>query len=216
MYFVSWWLKTLMKRRKPRIKKQHCRVVEVHDGDTITVKRERYTWFFLHKQVELIKVRLAYIDTPEVRQREHGAKNARQLLTRLLRKRRVIIEYQQLATGAARTELFNRVLAVVYLDRLLLPNLNVNEYLLRKGVARLYANPDNITPHHQKRFIRAEQNARRKRRGLWRAAAPLSHLLPETLTNTELKTTEEGGIPPLIWLLTGILLGLLVGLVWLL
>lgn len=205
-----------MKRRKPRIKKERCRVVEVHDGDTITVKRERYTWFFLHKQAELIRVRLAYIDTPEIRQRERGAKNARQVLTRLLHKRPVIIEYQELASGAARTELFNRVLAVVYLDRLFLPNLNVNEYLLRKGVARLYANPDNITPHHQKRFIRAEHYARRKRRGLWRTAdAPISRLLPETPAQTE-QLRSDWTIPPFIWLLTGILLGLLVGLIWLL
>jgi endonuclease YncB( thermonuclease family) len=204
------------KRQKPRLKKEHCRVVEVIDGDTITVKREHYAWFFLLKHSDLIRVRLAYIDTPELRQHQRGAKNARQVLARLLRKRRVIIEYQELAGGAARTEMYNRMLAVVHLDRMFLPNLNVNEYLLRKGVARLYNNPDNITPHHQQRFIQAEQYARRTRRGLWHTTdTPLSDRIPEKPAQIE-RSNSEWTIPPVIWLLTGILLGLLAGLIWLL
>jgi endonuclease YncB( thermonuclease family) len=117
--------------------------------------------------VRLVKVRLAYIDTPELRYKEPGAASARELLERLIARKRVMLEYEQLPDGRPRMGVYNRMLAVVHLQRMLFPNINVNELLLRKGLARLYDNPDDITPHHWRRFTKAERYARRRHLGVW-------------------------------------------------
>ncbi|MBD3307566.1 hypothetical protein GF339_14115 [candidate division KSB3 bacterium] len=183
----------VIRRKKPRIKKESCRVLGVYDGDTIQVERVRYSWLGLKKDVYPAKVRLAYIDTPELRTREAGAKRAKALLEKLLTGKRVWLEYEQLPSGRARTGDYQRILAVVHLQRTFLPNLNVNHLLLKQGIARLYRRPDNITPHHWKRLMRAERHAQRRRVGLWR--------------NEGQRTASA------LWeyLLTGILIGILTG-----
>ncbi len=152
----------------PHVKKKICRVRSIYDGDTLSVEWEDSSWFGLKQDIHPVKVRLAYIDTPELRYKQAGAVQAKELLEKLLSGRRIVVEYEELPTGGIRRCDYNRVLAVIHLQRTFLPNLNINELLLRKGLARLYSHPDNVTPHHVKRFARAEQYAKRRNLGLWR------------------------------------------------
>ena len=155
------------RRHKPLIKKEVCRVHSVYDGDTITVEQVRYSWLWLKKDVRLIKVRLAYIDTPELRDKQAGAVQAREFLKKLIHGKRVVLEYEQLPSGKPRKGDYHRMLAVVHLQRKFFPNVNINRLLLKKGLARLYANPDNITPHHWRGLVQAESYARRRHLGIW-------------------------------------------------
>lgn len=159
------------RRRKSLIKKERCRVTSVYDGDTITVERIHSSWFGLKKQVTPAKVRLAYIDTPELRHQEFGAASARDVLEQLIEGQYVLLEYEVLPHGAPRTGDFNRILAVVHLERLIFPDQNINELLLREGLAQIYQKADNITPHYRRRFLRAEKYAKRHQLGIWQQSA---------------------------------------------
>jgi endonuclease YncB( thermonuclease family) len=186
------------KRHKSRVKKKTCRVHSVHDGDTITVEWGKRSWLGLRKQVRLIKVRLAYIDTPELHHGTSGAATAKRVLDKLITKKWVILEYEQLPDGNPRRGMYDRILAVVFLERVVFPNININELLLRKGLAQLYDDPDNITPHHWKRFTRAERYAKRKHLGIWKSFE----------TGSEYRVLRTW-----IFVGIGILFGLLIGLV---
>lgn len=128
---------------------------------------ENSSWLGLKRDARRVKIRLAYIDTPELRQRQPGAAEAKTLLQELLTDQQVLLEYEEMPTGGPRKGDYNRMLAVVHLERLVLPNVNVNELLLRKGLARMYHNPDDITPHHWGRFTRAERYAKARNFGIW-------------------------------------------------
>ncbi|GAK57574.1 putative thermonuclease [Candidatus Vecturithrix granuli] len=156
------------RRNAPNVKKEICRVRSVYDGDTLTVEWAKSSWLGFKTEVRPVKVRLAYIDTPEIRYKQAGALQARELLEKLVQGKHVIVEYEQLPSGGGRRDDYNRMLAVVHLQRTFLPNVNINQLLLKKGLARLYHKPDNITPHHLKKLIRAERHAKRRRLGIWR------------------------------------------------
>ena len=162
------------RRHKPVIKKEYCRVMSVYDGDTITVERTRSSWLGLKRHEFHTRLRLAYIDTPELRYKEFGAVSAKEMLEELVEGKRVMLEYEVLPSGHPRTGDFNRILAVVHLQRLVFPNININEFLLRKGLARLYHRADDITPHHRRRFVRAEKYAKRCQIGVFIYRLPLS------------------------------------------
>ncbi len=153
---------------KSTIAKKTCQVHSVYDGDTLSVEWEHSAWWGLKKDVQVVKVRLAYIDTPELRSQEAGAQHAKAVLEKLLAGKRVVLEYEQLSTGRPRKGDYHRVLAVVYLQRTFLPNMNINELLLKRGLARLYSHPDNITPYLKKRLVRAETFAKSRKLGVWR------------------------------------------------
>lgn len=186
------------KQHKPHVKKKKCRVHSVYDGDTITVKWEEPAWLGFSKSARLVKVRLAYIDTPELRYKEPGAVKAKDLLEKLVNRKRVILEYEQLPGGGPRKGDYNRMLAVIHLPRAFLPNVNINRLLLKKGLARLYKKPDNITPHHWKGLIRAERSAQRQHLGIWRGSRKWDQQLSSDI---------------MVYVLIGIALGLLIGLI---
>jgi endonuclease YncB( thermonuclease family) len=188
--------KATQKRHKPKIKKKTCRVHTILDGDTLTVKWGNHSWLGLKRDVRLVKVRLAYIDTPELRYKQYGAQKAKEFLEKRLLGKRVVLEYEQLPTGGPRKGGYNRMLAVVHLKRGFLPNVNMNRVLLQKGLARLYDDPDNITPHHWKRLTQAERDAQRRHRGIWNV----------------LKVSPQRTSFGLIWYIAaGIVIGILVG-----
>ena len=183
--------------KKPHIEKKSCRVRSVYDGDTITVEWENSSWFRLKRDVHAVKVRLAYIDTPELRSKEAGASQAKEFLEKRLTGKYVVLEYEQLPAGGPRKGDYNRMLAVIHLQRVFLPNLNINKFLIKKGLARLYSNPDNITPHHFKSLIRAEHRAKRRKIGIWQHAR-------------EHDRAKRSGV---FWyVLIGIVIGILIGL----
>ena len=169
----------------------------VYDGDTITVEWKNSSWFGLKRDVRAVKVRLAYIDTPELRSKEAGASQAKEFLEKRLTGKHVILEYEQLPAGGPRKGDYNRMLAVIHLQRVFLPNLNINKFLVKKGLARLYSNPDNITPHHFKSLIRTERRAKHRKIGIWRYV----------------RERDSGKSSKVFWyVLIGIVVGILIGL----
>ena len=188
-----------MSAKRSYIKKKRCRVLSIYDGDTITVEWVQHSWFGLKKDLRDVKVRLAYIDTPELRHKEEGAYEAKAVLEKLLQGKNVLLEYETMPDGSPREGDYDRILAVLHLQRTLLPNINVNEFLLKRGLAELYKNPDNITPHHLKRFQRAERCAREHDIGIW--------------GYEEKEAVARGNM--LWYMLGGIGIGVLLTLIWL-
>jgi len=139
-------------------------VVRVVDGDTL-VARARGCMF---------RVRLISIDTPESRHNRRAKRQAKKMGLR----EKVVIELGKRAKKATLkfcppgTEImletdvqildrYGRVLAYVWL-----PNGRMlNEKLVRDGWALVYTVPPNVK--YQDRFLRAQREARRERRGLW-------------------------------------------------
>ena len=104
--------------------KPYCykaKVLKVYDGDTITVSLD------LGFGVSMIsKIRLAGINTPEVRgaERQEGLKS-RDYLRALILHKNVIITTERDKKGK-----YGRYIGVIYLD-----NMNVNELLVEKKLA---------------------------------------------------------------------------------
>jgi micrococcal nuclease len=97
-------------------------VIRVYDGDTITVDIDLGFGLQLQKQV----IRLANIDTPEIRgdERPDGIVS-KDIVSDLILHKDVIIKTDKDTTGK-----YGRWLAEVYID-----DLNVNEYLITEGYA---------------------------------------------------------------------------------
>jgi micrococcal nuclease len=101
-------------------------IVDVYDGDTVTAVvdlgfRINFT----------IKIRLAGIDTPEIRGTErHQGLISKQRLEELILNKEVILHTQK-----DRQEKFGRWLGVIYLPN---SNVSINEQLLKEGLADPY------------------------------------------------------------------------------
>ncbi|HYG82763.1 MAG TPA: thermonuclease family protein [Pyrinomonadaceae bacterium] len=125
------------------------RVVEVHDGRTVTVENTG----------RLIKVALKGTDAPEKDQPYGDA--ARQHLASLVLNRQVSIEYTGLGPDA------------VLIGRILCDDRDVGLQMIRDGVAwfdRSYET--NLGAPVSRLYAASERAARDERRGLWRGAQP--------------------------------------------
>lgn len=126
------------------------KVVGVSDGDTITV---------LGPGNREYRIRLNGIDAPEKSQEFGNA--ARENLSRLVFGREVRVVWQK-------EDRYNRLLGRVYVS-----GTDVNLAQLKSGLAwyyRAYAN--DVAAGDRSIFDRAEEEARRGRRGLWSTASP--------------------------------------------
>lgn len=125
------------------------RVVDVVDGDTITVA--------LGDRVET--VRYIGIDAPELATRGRGAvpggREAANANAALVARRTVRLELD-----TQERDVHGRLQAYVYAGERL-----VNAELLQQGYARLMTVPPNV--RYAERFVKLEQEARDARRGLW-------------------------------------------------
>jgi micrococcal nuclease len=125
-------------------------VEKVLDGDTIIVKGGG-------------KVRLLGINTPEIAHRQHSAEvlgdKAHQRLQQLLKGKRVYLEFDQ-----QRRDRFKRLLAHVTLE----DGSNINEQLLREGLARALFLQPNMNHLHD--YYRIEAEAQEAKRGIWSLA----------------------------------------------
>lgn len=130
----------------PEAERLH-RVARVVDGDTLLLDSGQ-------------RVRLIGVDTPETvhpqRPPEPLGPEASEFTRRLVEGRQVRLEFDR-----ERWDAYQRVLAYVYVDALLL-----NEELIRAGLSRAHtAFP--FRSDMQRRFRAAEAEARAARRGLW-------------------------------------------------
>jgi len=145
------------------------RVVSWTDGDTLRVALESGT----------IKVRLIGVDAPEISRGDRAARQGEQLgrdiatIVRLGRQAKAAAERLappgtpvRVETDVQTHDRFGRLLAYVFLrDRRM-----VNEELVKQGWAMVLTIPPNV--RYAERFVRAQQHARRHRRGLWSGSAP--------------------------------------------
>jgi endonuclease YncB( thermonuclease family) len=126
----------------------NCRVVGVHDGDTLTC---------LTTQKTQLKVRLAEIDTPESKQ-PYGTR-AQQSLAGMVFGKDVRLEVQD-------TDRYGRKVARVYQDKV-----NVNAEQVKSGSAWVYRQY-----LKDKSLLELEAQAKTEKRGLW--ALPESERMP--------------------------------------
>ena len=125
------------------------KVISVHDGDSLRASGH---------DIE-IKVRLVGIDAPETKKRKHkpgqpfGQKAKKFLAGMVLNK---TVDIKGYGTGP-----YNRILAVVYVDRK-----NVNLELIKAGLAEVYKGRPprgfDLSP-----YLTAEAQAKSQKRGMW-------------------------------------------------
>lgn len=140
------------------------RVVSWTDGDTLRVALATGT----------VRVRLIGIDAPEISRGDRAARQGAQVgkdtttIVRLGRQAKAAAERLAPSGSPVRIELdvqtydrFGRLLAYVYLR----DGRMVNEELVRQGWAMVLTIPPNV--RYVDRFLRAQQDARKHRRGLW-------------------------------------------------
>lgn len=114
------------------------RVVKVQDGDTFTL---------LTKRNEQVKIRLHGIDAPEKGQ--DFSRKSKEYLSDLIAGKKVTVEHKG-------SDQYKRVLGIAYVNRL-----NVNEEMLRKGLAWRYKY--NKDP----RYLELQEKARKKKLNIW-------------------------------------------------
>ena len=123
-----------------------CVVGQIVDGDTFRCRDGR-------------KVRLIGIDSPEQRQRPHGAQ-AQAALLRMAAPGTAL----RLESDVAASDRYGRVLAYAWIKSVL-----VNEALVQEGWAVQYTVPPNVK--YADRLGRAQKEARAQGRGLWSGRA---------------------------------------------
>lgn len=102
-------------------------VTDVYDGDTVTVDLD----LGLHVWKRGEKIRLAYIDAPELKG-DHAVegKAAGDFLRGLVLNKKVIIQTIKTSSGSDKQEKYGRYLGVIWLD-----GVNVNDLLVSKSYA---------------------------------------------------------------------------------
>ena len=127
------------------------RCVGCHDGDSLTL---------LTPQHSQIKVRLAFLDAPELGQ-PFGYR-AKQAMSNLVFGKKIVVRLHTI-------DQYGRLVAVVFVD-----GLDVGLQMLRQGLAWRYARyrPE-ATADIQASYRQAETEAREQRRGLWSDPGPI-------------------------------------------
>jgi len=135
-------------------------VNRVVDGDTITVNVTMQGKVYTDK-----KVRVMYIDTPEVRNNSHGkAMREGRLATALLKKHlqpghRVTLVNPEGTIGFDR---YGRLLAIVLFN-----HTSIEELMIRSGYSVLWRKYGSPPEPYLSNWLDAEKEARRKERGCW-------------------------------------------------
>lgn len=107
-----------------------CKVINVYDGDTITVVFNPFPDSSLSKDYKF-SIRLAGIDTPELRDKnkviKEYAKKIKSILENLILNKTCKLEVLE------KFDKYGRILGIIYYN-----DLNINNYLVEKGYAKLY------------------------------------------------------------------------------
>jgi micrococcal nuclease len=129
------------------------RVVEVNDGDTISIKVNS----FLGVTTKIERLRLIGIDAPELKQEPWG-RISKRYLKKLISESDWVISVE---FDIEKRDKYGRLLGYVWdkTGRL------INEKMLEDGYAVLYTIAPNVK--YTERFIIAQKNAQLKRRGIW-------------------------------------------------
>lgn len=130
-------------------------VTKIYDGDTITLSNG-------------MKVRLLQIDTPELSPAECYGKDARQALIKLIAQSKISLEGDKVSDDKDR---YGRLLRYVYTGEI-----NLNLKLVEIGAATPYFYQGE-KGQFSIQLLKAAQNAKSKKLGLWRAC-PSTKLEP--------------------------------------
>jgi len=117
-------------------KKFYCKVIDVYDGDTITIAVK------LNRKIYQYKVRMYGYDSPEMKPRLNipnrneiiqKAHKAKEVLSEVILNKIVVVEIQKKTWDK-----YGRLLGVIYISirrglTMKSYNLNVNEYMIDKG-----------------------------------------------------------------------------------
>lgn len=142
----------------------------VYDGDTIRVRRPQEPKGREHE----LRLRFLGIDTPELKEQEPFALEAKNHLLELLTgsihppkgEIGATVFITPPATGSA-VDKYDRMLGIVYVAHEG-SMVCVNESLLRKGLARLYEpTPNQLAPDVHRAFEDAQKDARKHKRAIW-------------------------------------------------
>jgi endonuclease YncB( thermonuclease family) len=142
----------------------------VYDGDTIRVRRPQEP----KGRDNELRVRFLGVDTPELKEQEPFALEAKNHLLQLLAgtlhppkgEIGTSIFIAPPASGSA-VDKYDRILGIVYVEREG-HVICVNESLLQRGLARLYEpTPDQLAPDVHRVFEDAQKDARKHKRAIW-------------------------------------------------
>ena len=149
-----------------------ARMQAIRDGDTVVVELTRRKFFVPFRETKVL--RLAGINTSELNTRspndpEPFAIEATRYVQQFLPiGKRILVTYAvKKKTNQPRCDRFGRLLAFIHLPVCgWFKGRCVNVALVRRGLARLYEHPDWMTPAYQTQLSLANQEARRKHRGI--------------------------------------------------
>jgi len=136
----------------------HIRVIKVIDGDTVILENGEH-------------LRYLGIDTPEIRKKVAGkwifmpqpfSLQAKEFNKNLVEKKFVRVEFD-----VEKRDRYNRLLGYVFVDKTF-----VNERLVKEGLAIVSFKPPNLK--YLKRFLKAQEEARFNKKGLWAYLKPIS------------------------------------------
>lgn len=132
---------------------EKVRVIEVHDGDTISIRTRSFAGLPLKAE----RVRLIGIDAPELRQKPWGRMSKRHLKKLISDSAWVLsVEFD-----VKERDKYERLLGYVWDRRGQL----LNEKMLENGYAVLYTIPPNVK--YVERLIAAQKNAQMRKVGIW-------------------------------------------------
>jgi micrococcal nuclease len=134
----------------PKGSKGVLKVIKVVDGDTVVLSDGR-------------TLRYIGVDTPERGQPFYEA--AKNFNRRLVQGRVVELEFD-----IERYDRYGRLLAYVFVRDAKGKRIFVNAELVRNGFARVYTKPPNV--RYADLFVRLQEEAREKRKGLWSVYKP--------------------------------------------
>lgn len=133
--------------------KEFYKVIEVHDGDTVTIVTESFFGFLVRTE----RVRLIGIDAPELGQEPWG-RRAKNYLRKLLQESDFLVKVE---LDIQHRDKYGRLLAYLW-DK----NSNMINYMMvRNGYAMVYTVPPNVK--YAELFIEAQKLARQEKRGIW-------------------------------------------------
>jgi micrococcal nuclease len=133
--------------------KDRYRVIEVNDGDTITIRTKSLLGMPTKKE----RLRLIGIDAPELKQDPWGRLSKR-YLKKLISESDWIVDIE---FDVEKRDKYGRLLGYVWDKKGRL----INEKMLEDGYALLYSIPPNVK--YVERFISAQKKAQQKRAGIW-------------------------------------------------
>ncbi len=127
-------------------------VRNVYDGDTLTLVNGK-------------RVRFLGVDTPEIKEKQPFAQEAKKYTKDLCDKKDIWISFEP---GYDRQDHYGRLLAFVWVRTPSGQYLSVNEGLMKEGLASFYSPKKSPKLHNYDKFMELQKTARAKRLGLWK------------------------------------------------